>query len=487
MKTFVASAVLLGMIQQTLADDVSPPKYIPPLPKPAVVKPASAPPPIFNLRRLISPAPDANFVVPRLEHRKFEQPQPVLYSAPLPKRIEEATRANVKKQHRSGVTSFIHRAKHVSAKELARSLGRKFAMNQVINVSLQKNKANALLVIIPEEKTNQLIITTSSWNVDEIKRLVSEIDRKPKQFQIDATITVTADGKQIVMRPKITITEGQKSVVSIDSQGIQFELDIHNVRELTQPQHTSPSVKKASAEKISPRSLPAIPTPASYRLIARKPSSLNVYRALSASFRPIHYLGQPREKKEPIQKSERKKEIQHALDKQISLHFEDAALIDVIKHIAQSAGINVVLDNMGLEEEGLTSDTKVSIDVTEIRLKSALNLLLKPRRLAYMIEDEVLKITGKSRVQRPMTTVNYPVGNLLAVPSPDHAAISFDTLINLITSLVEPNSWSERGGQGVITQFDTTLSLVIRQTDQGHAKIKKLLDSLREAKQNDSE
>ena len=492
MKTFVASALLLGMFQQTLADDtpapladeISAPKYIPPLPPP-VVGPLPTPP-ISNIQRLISPVPDAKHVLPRSQHAKPPQPWPVYFPALLPKRIVKATWwADLKDENRPGLTSFIHRAKHVSAKELARNLGRKFAMNQVINVRHRKNKTNALLVIIPEEKTGRLLITTANWNVDEIKRLISEIDRKPKQFQIDATIKVMiSDGKQIVFRDKIVTTEGHPATVRVENaNGTSIELQL-NVREITPSQHPAPSVKKATAGNISPHLMPTVPPSAAYRLIARKPSSLHVLRALSASYQPIP---QTLSKKEPIQQTEREKEIQQALKKQISLHFEEARLIDVIKHIAQSAGINVVLDNMGLEEEGLTSDTKVSIDVTEIRLKSALSNLLKPRHLAYKIEDEVLKITSKSRAQKPMTTVTYPVADLLAAPSPDHAAIRSDTLIDLITSFVEPDSWSERGGQGVIKTFETTLSLVIRQTDQGHEKIAKLLHTLRDEQQDDSE
>jgi type II secretory pathway component GspD/PulD (secretin) len=469
------------MFQQTLADDTPAPKYIPPLPKPAVVKPVSAPPPVFQIQRLISPGPVKRYVLTQPEYTKPAQPWPVYYSALPPKRIVEATQADLKNENRPGVTSFIHRAKHVSVKELAHSLGRKFAMNQVINVSRQKNKTNALLVIIPEEKTGQLIITTSSRNVDEIKRLISEIDRKPKQFLIDAIIRTTgSDGKKTVVRPQIITLEGQSATIQIgNTDGSSIELQI-NVRELTQPQHASPSAKKASAENVYPHPMAAVPIPTPFELIYQKPSPTEVKRALlRASFEPIH---QPRSEKKKKKQTDREKEIQQALVKQISLHFEDAWLIDVCKHIAKLTNINIVIDNMGLEEEGLTAKTKVSIDVDGIRLKSALSNLLKPKHLAYKIEDEVLKITSKNRAQGTLSTVTYPVDHLMVTSSPDHAAVSFETLINLVTSLVEPDSWAEYGGQAVIKKYEKTLSLVIRQTNQGHEKIGKLLDSLRKHK-----
>ena len=147
MKTIVASALLLGMFQQTLADDPPAPKYIPPLPPPTVVKPAFAPTALFQIQRLIAPSPETKDVLPRSEHDKPAQPQPAnyySYSAVPPKRIEK-TRSESKKQNRPGVTSFIHRAKHVSAKEFASSLSRKFAMDSVINLSYQKNKTKNLV------------------------------------------------------------------------------------------------------------------------------------------------------------------------------------------------------------------------------------------------------------------------------------------------------------------------------------------------------
>ena len=56
----------------------------------------------------------------------------------------------------------------------------------------------------------------------------------------------------------------------------------------------------------------------------------------------------------------------------------------------------------------------------------------------------------------------------------------FDTLIDLITSTVRPQTWSEMGGPGTITGFDTNLSLVISQTQAVHEEIADLLVQLRQ-------
>jgi type II secretory pathway component GspD/PulD (secretin) len=52
-------------------------------------------------------------------------------------------------------------------------------------------------------------------------------------------------------------------------------------------------------------------------------------------------------------------------------------------------------------------------------------------------------------------------------------------LINLITSTIEPHSWSSTGGPGTIDYFPTTMALVVNQTGDIQEQIQDLLASLR--------
>src|SRR6185369_15769207 len=56
----------------------------------------------------------------------------------------------------------------------------------------------------------------------------------------------------------------------------------------------------------------------------------------------------------------------------------------------------------------------------------------------------------------------------------------FDSLIELITTTIDPDSWDDVGGPGSIAEFATNLSLVISQTQEVHEKIDRLLAQLRE-------
>ncbi|MDC0262289.1 hypothetical protein OAK47_03600, partial [Planctomycetaceae bacterium] len=241
------------------------------------------------------------------------------------------------------------------------------------------------------------------------------------------------------------------------------------------------------------------------------------------------------------------KKIEQSLSRQISLHFDNAPLTDVMKHIANLVGITVYVDGPALSEVGIEASTSVSIDVDGIMLKSALNLMLKPLELGYVIEDEVLKITNQLRQQGKLITRSYPVADLVVplsnfqpnvgmmgpyipdltsgglggtvmdpgagnglnlgiVPGlmqvPDNGTfgqgatpfggtpttggtsqrsttVNFNELSDLITTTVEPDTWAELNGSGSLMSNETTLSLVIRQTQQVHDEVADLLGQLR--------
>src|SRR5690606_11480237 len=68
-------------------------------------------------------------------------------------------------------------------------------------------------------------------------------------------------------------------------------------------------------------------------------------------------------------RTEEELRIEKSLGNPVSLRFQQAPLSEVVRHIATTANINVVLDNLGLEEEGVSTDTPVSIEVNGIMLK----------------------------------------------------------------------------------------------------------------------
>jgi general secretion pathway protein D len=256
-------------------------------------------------------------------------------------------------------------------------------------------------------------------------------------------------------------------------------------------------------------------------------------------------------------------EIQRSLSKPVEAKFINRPLTEVMDMLGRMAGVNVYLDPQGLHAEGVTSDTQVTLNLTQpISLKSALELVLSPLGLGYVIQNEVLRITSEqTRNANTYAKVYYvadlvmPIPNFVPsynlglpgaireslnamgfgltprsmagpltiaknegqptapqtsaeilaqinqfgpnstnVPTPGARATSsvggpgglgggvvadFDSLIDLITLTISPQSWDDVGGPGSIEGFDTNLSLVVSQTQDVHEQIADLLEQLR--------
>jgi general secretion pathway protein D len=118
-------------------------------------------------------------------------------------------------------------------------------------------------------------------------------------------------------------------------------------------------------------------------------------------------------------RTEREIEIEKKLKTPVSLDFTNAPLSKVIDYLGKIAEINLYLDPKGLAEEGVTTDTPVTIGVRhEIMLKSALNLILQPLHLSYVVKDEVLKITSEQLRDNQVFTQTYNVADLV-IPIPN--------------------------------------------------------------------
>lgn len=260
--------------------------------------------------------------------------------------------------------------------------------------------------------------------------------------------------------------------------------------------------------------------------------------------------------------SERELEIQQKLKTPVSVQFENTPLAKVIDHLGKLAGVNFYMDPQGMAEQGVSTDSPVTIDLrNEIKLESALNLILNPLHLSYVIKDEVLKVTSEQYKNIQVYTKTYYVADLV-IPIPNFipnsnmglqgayqdamaavnfggigagpfggnsssplavvasrdgrktsaaidptvlaqmsnasrnatptttpaggpgnmggaAMADFDSLIDLITSTIQPTTWDEVGGPGSIAPFETNLSLVVSQTQEVHEELADLLDQLR--------
>ena len=118
-------------------------------------------------------------------------------------------------------------------------------------------------------------------------------------------------------------------------------------------------------------------------------------------------------------RNEQEVEIEHKLATPVAVAFNATPLSKVMEHLARLADVNVHLDPSGLEAEGVSSDTPITIEIRhEVMLKSALDLILEPLHLSYVVKDEVLKITSEQMRDGQVYAVTYNVADLV-IPIPN--------------------------------------------------------------------
>lgn len=93
--------------------------------------------------------------------------------------------------------------------------------------------------------------------------------------------------------------------------------------------------------------------------------------------------------------SERK--IFRALSERGELNFKAMPLFGVIKWFRNTYGIPIVIDEEAVESENLTPEEPISLELPAVSFRSALTLILEPLNLTYVIENEVLLITSKTK------------------------------------------------------------------------------------------
>ncbi len=168
------------------------------------------------------------------------------------------------------------------------------------------------------------------------------------------------------------------------------------------------------------------------------------------------------------QRSEREIEIDKKMRTPVSLQFTAAPLSKVLETLAKLGEVNLYLDPQGLLQEGVTSDTPVTIELrNEIMLKSALNLILEPLHLSYVVKDEVLKITSEAMRDGQVYMQTYNVADLV-VPIPNFVPTPMGLQSAYQGAMANVNPWYGSGGAPFGGSSTTTpLSVVASHDGKG--------------------
>jgi hypothetical protein len=197
--------------------------------------------------------------------------------------------------------------------------------------------------------------------------------------------------------------------------------------------------------------------------------------AAAGRLQPAYRLAPP--------KSPTERAIEAALDRPVTLSFDGVPLRDVVRQIASEQAIPAVLDEKSLPDVGIDSETPVTFQASGISLRSALSLMLGRMALTYEVWDEQMLITTRAEAESRLVPVVYSIGDLVPVlGSLRQRSAGCDALRDLIGSTIAPTSWSDVGGPGEqeVIGCRGLQAMVVWQTPEVHAKIERLLGTLRQ-------
>lgn len=169
--------------------------------------------------------------------------------------------------------------------------------------------------------------------------------------------------------------------------------------------------------------------------------------------------------------------IAKALDTATQVEFVQTPLRDVADFLKDKHGIPIQLHTRALENEGIATDVAVTMNLSGISLRSALRLMLDPFGLVAVPKNEVLMITTKEYATTDLSPHIYYVGDLLR-ESEEHAEKDLQALQTLLTAGIEPKTWKDGGGAGVIVPFRGNL-LIVSQSYLVHEQIAEFLHQMR--------
>jgi hypothetical protein len=159
------------------------------------------------------------------------------------------------------------------------------------------------------------------------------------------------------------------------------------------------------------------------------------------------------------------------------LEFADSPLEEVASYLQDRFGLPIQIDTVALEQNGINAQEPVTTRLSNISVRSALRLILKPLQLTYIIENEVLMITTAQEADSRIRTCVYDVRDLID----DNPQIALKELTDVITSGIKADSW-DNNGSGRVRSYPPNL-LVIAQTQEVHERVRNLLGTMRQMRQ----
>lgn len=150
---------------------------------------------------------------------------------------------------------------------------------------------------------------------------------------------------------------------------------------------------------------------------------------------------------------------------------QGATLSEVSKWLEEQCGVEVLIDKGAVASIGVLPTDPVGENLTNTPVYLFLDRMRRVG-LSWYYVNKVVHFTSIEEFEGRLTMVPYNVGDLL------DSGYEMDHVVEAITTTIDPDSWEELGGAGVLDTIGDVL--FVRQNDDIHRKIRGLLQALRQ-------
>ncbi len=179
----------------------------------------------------------------------------------------------------------------------------------------------------------------------------------------------------------------------------------------------------------------------------------------------------------------------------VTVDFKQAPLEEVVNYLREISGMNMFV-GAKVKEKG---ETQVNLKVSDLPLKSVLNLMLKPLGLTYGYKDGVLLIMTEEEKQSDVIMELYDVRDLLypihmfpgvdmslapesigaLVTAEEGSAGEEMPIVDLVKAHTGGKTWDDNPKAAINMQNGL---LVVKQSREVHLQIRRLISKLRNFK-----
>lgn len=154
--------------------------------------------------------------------------------------------------------------------------------------------------------------------------------------------------------------------------------------------------------------------------------------------------------------------IEREFNRPATFSFVGASLEDIAEDIRNRHKIEIQIDKKALEEASFDSATRFDKQMNGVRLRTALDLLLRDQGLGYQNYDGVLLITTKEKANDNLTRKVYPRKGIFDLTEARQ-------VYSILVTTIHPDTWRSSGGNGALNILPDRI--IVSNTDAVHREL----------------